>query len=199
MFTDALEQMLEVVTYCLENKHESDAVTTFEVMDDLMELVRAHAVSNSYECGLCLCLCLYVYMYICMCVCMFLRMESVVVCCVQTTDVASDVGGGLGHVSGGSAAPLPQLHSPSRRRPSLQRRRTLPRAIRHTLHRAFVRRRAPALQTQRGRHGHGHGQRHIAQTNGRGCRDIHAQQSYTDDAMPPLTRSVQQAEGADEG
>lgn len=65
MFTDALEQMLEVVTYCLENKHESDAVTTFEVMDDLMELVRAHAVSNSYECGLSLCLCLYVYMHVC--------------------------------------------------------------------------------------------------------------------------------------
>ena len=50
MFTDALEQMLEVVTFCLENKHESEAITTFEVMDDLMELVRAYTTCSPQPC-----------------------------------------------------------------------------------------------------------------------------------------------------
>ena len=39
VFTGALDQMLEVVTYCMENHLDDEAISTFEVMDDLMEVV----------------------------------------------------------------------------------------------------------------------------------------------------------------
>ena len=74
MFTDALEQMLEVVTFCLENKHESEAITTFEVMDDLIELVRAYTTLSPT-----VCVAFVSYARVC-CVCVYACAELVALC-----------------------------------------------------------------------------------------------------------------------